>query len=230
MGYRDQIISLANDAVRDPAHAQSYSQAILETIARWRESEGSAAAPTGYLYAGAHNWIARVRRLEVEITPEEAAQPTFAAAQGVPITTSAQEQTVDIRTPFDGFVYAVSGSAVINNDAGQAALVDYEDLFAEGASLNAATESRDLFSCSWGLDGDVNFSTDGHRKLMFPGAVTVGTRLVPRRMAWTLRRNQTINVRFRSMMNVILRRPTPEATLQTIDAQITYHVINLETP
>lgn len=222
-GYRETIIQLASDAVSDPAHAQSYAQTILSQIAEWRANEGDARAPTGYLYAGAHTWIARQRNLAVEILPEEAEANNLPPAVGVQIFESGNQNSVDIRTPFDGFIYAVTGAATI---------IPQEEGESEFLIFSTSTDGRDLFSVEWGLDGQVTFVTDGFRRLMFPAAVSVGDRLVPRSMAWTLRRNQTINVRFRNLINAFLPRleSIEDESRPLLDCQIEFHVINVDSP
>ena len=182
--------------------------------------ENGASAPTGYLYAGAHNFTARTRQLAVEPLPEDAIP---GGPPGVPIFTT-NTGAIDIRVPFDSFIYAVSGYAIPDGSVE----ADLESFLL----LPTAVDGRDLFSVEWGLDGQVTFMTDGHRRLMFPASTCVGSRLVPRQMGWTVRRNQTINVRFRSLVNAITTADiwAEEEFPVLAEAGITFHVVNVGAP
>jgi len=220
MSLRDLLIEASARAVREPQHAPHWSRVILETLTAMEALENGASAPTGYLYAGAHNFTARTRQLAVEPLPEDAIP---GGPPGVPINTT-NSGAIDIRVPFDSFIYGVSGYALPAFDS-------QGDLDA-ALLLTTATDGRDLFSVEWGLDGQVTFMTDGHNRLMFPASTCVGTRLVPRQMGWAVRRNQTINVRFRSLVNAITTAEIwdEEQFPLIAEAGITFHVVNTGAP
>ena len=223
---RDLLIEASQRAVAEPQHAAHWSRVILETLSAMERLENGAAAPTGYLYAGAHNFTARTRRLAVEPLPEDAAQ---AGVPGVPITTT-NSGAVDIRVPFDSFIYAVSGYAIPDFGSGEEPGENAESALL----LPTAADGRDLFSVEWGLDGQVTYMTDGHNRLMFPASTCVGSRLVPRMMGWAVRRQQTINVRFRSLINAITTSEIwgglDDGFPLIAEAGITFHVVNVGAP
>ena len=217
---RDLLIEASQRAVSEPQHAAHWSRVILETLTAMERLEDGAQAPTGYLYAGAHNFTARTRQLAVEPLPEDA---ILGGPPGVPIFTT-NTGAVDIRVPFDSFIYAVSGYAL----PAMTVVGDLESVIL----LPTAVDGRDLFSVEWGLDGQVTFMTDGHRRMMFPASTCVGSRLVPRMMGWAVRRNQTINVRFRSLVNAITTSDIWENDEFPLlaEAGITFHVVNTGAP
>lgn len=224
---RDLLTEASQRAVSEPQHAAHWSRVVLETLNAMERLENGATAPTGYLYAGAHSFTAKTRQLAVEPLPEDAVP---GGPPGVPITQT-NAGAVDIRVPFDSFIYAVSGYA----------LPDFS--FSDGESLDemltapTAADGRDLFSVEWGIDGQVTFMTDGHRRLMFPASVCVGSRMVPRMMGWAVRRNQTINVRFRNLANAIASaaawdgpQPPADPFPQLAECGVTFHVVNVGAP
>lgn len=225
MNHRAILQGLAAEAVRDPAHASAYARAVLDELERWRASDGEPLEPPGYLYAGARSLIAQVERLPVEPLPEEPI--AFGGGpNAVPITTT-NNAAIQIKMPVDVFIYGVAGycrpDVLLNDDNEQEADA------AELGGLSAAAECRDFFSVAWDIDGETSFSTDGEGRIMTPAAAVVGTRERPRALAWKLRRDQTIGVRFRNIWNAILPRDVevfPAAP--TITAGIVFYAVNLE--
>jgi hypothetical protein len=184
---RSHWLQLARLAVENPSFARPVA-ALLKDQMRAAAANGGD-VPAGYIYHGSRHWIAQVEDLPVEPLPPDngAVKITDTGNEGIPI-----------RVPYDSLILGVMGWA-------------FPDLFANGDEEGGpgvsqfapcAQDGRDLFSVDWGLDGQVNFTTDGNRRLMAPASLTVGTRQRPRPMAWTLRRNQNILVRFRNLMNV----------------------------
>lgn len=212
---RELWSKLASEAARDPSRASQLAGVLLDRI----DTEGRTGdvAPEGYLYAGAHTFIARVRDLEVEPLP------TLQNPKAVPIwDTSSNPQIIKI--PFDSWIYAVGGWA-----RAQVPVVDGEPKFL-GALASGAWGNRDLFSLEWGLDGQVWFMTDGRGRKMVPASVAVGTRDRPRRMSWTVRRNQVIQVRFRNLFNAIAPSLPADEMPKLAEAAIAFYAVNLEAP
>lgn len=179
-----------------------------------KEEDRSIESPPGYLYAGAHEFRARVRDLAPEPLPP--------AVGGVPIFTTGKSEITQIKLPFDCFIYEVYGSALPDLSTAQ----DANDLLA-GMVFPTALEGRDLFTVDWDLDSHTSYSTDGRQRMMYPASVTVGTRLVPRPMAWMLKRNQRINVRFRSLLNAIV----PSGSFVNLsECGITFAAVNMNDP
>lgn len=215
MGAREQLAAAAARALDNPQHAPAVAREILGLI---DQMPGNADVPSDYVYAGAHTWTARIRNLAVENLPED-------TPAGSPIWSTTNE-AVPIRVPFDALIQGVSGFA----------LPQIEDESRIGATLGAAQaqDGRDLFAVSWDIDGQTSFVTDGRAPRLVPAACVVGTARNPRAMGWTIRRNQTINVRFRNLMNAIASTAAWEANELSVpllaEASITFHVLNLGAP
>ena len=214
---------LAEQAARDPSRASQIARVLLDRI----NTEGRTGdrAPQGYLYAGAETLIARTRDLDVE-TMQTDSEPT-----GVPIWTSTRA-AIPIKIPFDCWIYAVAGWAVTRSPTFVTELgVPGAPLINLGQAAPTAADGRDLFTVDWELDGKSGFSTDGRKRMMLPASVTVGSRLIPRQMSWTLRRNQVIGVRFRNLWNAIVHTmPSGVAPPVLAEAAIAFYAVNLEAP
>lgn len=209
---------LATEAARDPSRASQIAGVLLDRI----DTEGRTGdrAPEGYLYAGAHTFIARMRDLEVEPLPD------LNNPKRVPIYDTANPVQV-IKLPFDAWIYGVAGWSLTRSP-----VIEGEGL-AIGGLASTAWDDRDLFSIEWGLDGQVWFMTDGRGRKMVPASVAVGTREVPRRMSWTLRRNQVIQVRFRNLWNAVVpswpvNPPNPVPFPVLAEAAVAFYAVNLE--
>lgn len=218
---RAQLEALADEAARDPSRAAVIARHIADLI-RSEEARGDRSLPYGYIYQGAYQWLAQVDELEPEPLP------TPETPKAAPID-STQNEGVEIRIPFDCLIMGVAGWAQPITRLAQ---------FNNDIRINAAVgvgfhDGRGLFTCDWELDGRTSFTTTGNRQLMVPAAVTVGTRLRPRPLAWTLRRNQVISVRFRNLMNVWIGRienNPDEYTPPNIAAAVAFYALNLEAP
>lgn len=215
---RQTWVSLANQAARDPSRASQIAKVLLDKI----DTEGRTAdvAPDGYLYAGADTFIARTRNLVVESLQSQS-NPT-----GVPIWTSAAA-AIPIKIPFDCWIYGVAGWAQTQTPVTGTSQLTAHPNVATSAPLCA--DGRDLFACDLGLDGLITFGTDGRGAKMLPASSIVGTRLRPRRMSWTLRRNQVINVRFRNLWNAIV--PAMPAGVEfpvLAEAAVAFYVVDTE--
>lgn len=220
---REAALSLALDAARDPSQAARIAAWIAESL-RAEQAAGEGAHPPGYLYAGAHRWIARVENLATEPLPPTPGAP--------PITSSANEP-VEIRTSFDALIIGVSGFGVLTpQPRGLNVPITAADL-AVAELLSCARDGRDLFTVEYGLDGQITFGTDGRRQQMYPASVVVGDGPRPRALAWTVRRNQIITVRFRNISNVITSQiaasPIGPPDLR-LTAEVAFHVVNMERP
>jgi hypothetical protein len=214
---RELWLSLAAEAARDPSQASRIAGWLSEELRRAR-AEGEASPVPGYLYAGAHRWIARVAGLETEPLP-----PT----PGAPPITGSSNEPIEIKTSFDGFIFGVSGWAVATPKGDDQGEIDPADLeLAE--LLSCARDGRDLFSVELGLDGQITFGTDGRVRLMQPASVVMGAGLSPRALGWTVRRNQIITTRFRNLTNIITENLAVPSDRFLLTAEVTYHVINME--
>jgi hypothetical protein len=220
---RDTWLAIANEAARDPSRAGRLNAFLLDLV-REAKKNGGDATPPGYLYSAAHQWVVRVRGLDPEPLP------TAAFPGRTPITASALD-AVPLRTPFTALIIGVCGWALPQASPDAQGVVDVGQQIVS-QFLSTAGAGRDLFSVSFGLDGQVTFGTDGRDVRMFPASTVVGTRLVPRQMAWTVRRNQTIQVKFRNITNVPLEDTTALQTtpIRLAEAAVNFFALNLERP
>lgn len=207
--------SIADEAARDPSRAAPLARYLAELL-RGAQQSRDGRQPNGYVYAGAHTWIAEREDLAVEpLPPPETA---------VGITSSATPR-IPIKVPFDALVMGVAGWCI----------PDFRQITSEGggnlalAALSQSADYRDFFSVRWGLDGEVWFGTDGEQDLMAPAAVVVGSRRSPRPLAWTVRRNQRIMVQFRNILNAYQVPSTP-TTPNLRRVALAFYVLNLEAP
>lgn len=216
MMTRDQLIALALEGERDPSRASTIAKWICDEL-RQQAKQGGTSTPPGYIYAGAQEWIVTANNLAVE------------SLTTVPLSTSLNEY-IPLRVPFDALILGVQGWAEPLSTPGEGSAPVNQQFLA--ASLPSAEDSRDLFSVSIGIDGQVSFGTDGNRQLMFPASVVVGTRLHPRPMAWTVRRNQLIQAKFRNISNVYLDGVDPQVMAAVVlrSASIGFSVLNLGSP
>lgn len=209
---REILLALAAEAARDPSRAARIAEYIADICREADKSEGQ--IPLGYLYAGAHKLLAIAENLAIEtLEPAEG---------GTPITTTAN-RPIQIRIPFDVLIIGVGGWAEPNwrgiaaGDGGVAF-----------ALPSQAPDYLDTFSTDFQLDGATSFTTDGDDRLMAPAAVTVGTQRRPRPMAWTLRRNQLIAVRFRNILNAFSSAGALGFQLRRVG--LCFYALNLEAP
>lgn len=212
---RNSLIALATEAARDPSRASRLAAWIADEL-RQQKAAGETATPPGYLYQGAFEWIITARDLPVE------------PLTGGPPITGSSNPYIPLRVPFDGLIIGMSGWA----SARPVAPDNDEALVA--AELASAEDGRDLFSVSIAIDGQASFGTDGHDQLMFPASCVLGTRLHPRAMAWTVRRNQVLQAKFRNITNVYLdgvggEDPTLEQLIVG-QACVGFTVLNLGSP
>jgi hypothetical protein len=211
---RQQLVALALEGDRDPSRSSRIAAWIADELRR-QAAAGETAVPDGYLYQGSFEWVITAQNVAVE------------SLSTVPLTSSLNP-FLPLRVPFDGLVIGVQGWAEPASTPGEAAL---NQQFV-AANLASAEDSRDLFSVVLGLDGQVQFGTDGNEPLMFPASVVLGTRTHPRPMAWTLRRNQLLQAKVRNITNVPLDGVDPAVMspviLKTIN--IGFTVLNLGSP
>lgn len=216
---QDRLRRMAREALDDPSRASDIARAALMAIDS--ESRRANVAPTGYTYAGAHTWVAEVRDLAVEPLPSA---PNVVGEPGVPIWNTAN-QPIPIRVPFDSWVYGVASWAVL----GGSTSIDGPVL---PAFAPTCAEGRDLVAVDWAIDGMEGFVTDGERRMVVPSSVICGTRNNPRMLSWTVQRNQTIQVRFRNLINAfLLPSENPEFVFPKISiAAVAFYAVNLEMP
>jgi hypothetical protein len=213
------IQTLANEAARDPSRAARLAGIIADGLRQIAE-QGETAVPDGYLYAPAQTWIVLTNDLDPEPTPPD----------GGPALTTSGNPPVIFKVPFDALITGVAGWSipVAQPIADETTITLAQQQAA--AQLSNAKDCRDLFSMSMQLDGQTIFGTDGFSPLMFPASVVVGSRRRPRQMAWTLRRNQTIGIRFRNLTNVPLEGIS-EGTFGPVrlaTAAVAFYALNLE--
>ncbi len=221
---RSALLALVDQAARDPSGARR----LLDMAAVMVEEGlrgGEFAMPPGYIYAGAHSWIAEFGDVVPEPLPVVGATPpTRDPLSG----TSNQAQPIEV--PFDALILGVSGwaSPVIPDDATTNAQVS--GLLA----MSGQAEGRDLFSVQWDLDGSTDYVTDGRVSLLEPAAIVVGTRTRPRALGWLVRRNDTINVTVRNLTNVVAPfawyDQQPEPFGWALHINVCFHALNLERP
>lgn len=217
---REQWKRLAQQAARDPSRASQIAGILLERVQT--ESRTNGMAPEGYLLHGAHTFEARARDVQVE-----AIQTLADPNAGVPIWQT-NNQAIPIKLPFDSLIIGAAGWASTRIP------VDGDGVVIPGfvTGVPLAKDGRDLFSVQWELDGQVSFVTDGRAPRLQMASNVVGTRRIPRMMAWTLRRNQTIGVKVRNLWNAILSTlPTNVDDFPVLaEATIAFYAINLEQP
>lgn len=214
---RQKLLRLASEALADPSRAQDYARDALLEIDRMQARRD--VAPEGYVYAGAHTWIAQVDQLVVEPLPSGPNDRT-----GVPIWTTSNEP-IPIRVPFDAWIFGVAAWAIVVPPAG-------EENPWSGAFpfLSTALEGRQIFTTDWDTDGQNARSSDGIRRMMAPASSVCGTRRRPRALSWRLQRNQQINVRFRSMLNAIVTDVGEAGYIPITRAAVAFYAVNLERP
>lgn len=221
---RAALLALVDQAARDPSGARrllDQAGAMVEAALR----DGDYTMPPGYIYSGAHTWIAEFGDVAPEPLPVAGATPPTR----VPLTGSSNG-AVPIEVPFDALILGVSGwaSPVIPDDAATNAQVS--GLLA----MSAQAEGRDLFAVQWDLDGNTHYVTDGRTSLLEPAAVVVGTRTRPRALGWLVHRNDTIDVQVRNLTNVVAPfawfDQQPEPFGWALDIFVGFHALNLERP
>lgn len=208
---REILLSLASEAARDPSRAAPIARYMAELLKEAENSEGQ--IPLGYLYAGAHKFLAIAEDVAVEPLLEPGSAPI----------TNTRNLPIEIRIPFDVLIIGVAGWAMLDwtQRDSVAAVVN-------AAGTSQAVDFRDFFAVDWELDGRVSFTTDGRQRLMTPAAVSVGTQLRPRALAWTLRRNQVISVRFRNLINAFTGVDVDNPNLRRVS--LAFYALNLEAP
>lgn len=216
---REILRSLADEAARDPSRAAPIARYLADLLKQAEESEGRT-TPPGYVYAGAHSWSALVDDLAIEPLP------TLAAPNAAPIFSTFNEPTI-VKVPFDALVIGVSSWGFPKTPVP----LPGNEAIAVSLLSSCAWEGRDLFSVDWELDGKTAFSSDGRRRMMTPACVATGSRKRPRPMAWTLRRNQRIGVRFRNIMNAMFEG-VPDEIYEPplLRVGLTFHALNLDQP
>jgi hypothetical protein len=211
---RQQLVALATEGARDPSRASRIAAWIADELRR-QAAAGETAVPDGYLYQGAFEWVVTAQNVAVE--------PLSTVA-----LTNSLNPYIPLRVPFDGLIIGMQGWAEPASTPGEAAL--NQQFIA--AYLASADDSRDLFSVSIAIDGQASFGTDGNDQLMFPASVVVGSRLHPRPMAWTVRRNQLLQVKVRNITNVPLDGVDPSVMAPVIlkTVNVGFSVLNLGSP
>jgi hypothetical protein len=219
---REAILALANEAARDPSRAARLAGLIADELAAIDGQGPLSRAPAGYFYAPAHSWLIQAQNLAVE------ALPTAQNPQAQPITSTANV-AVPLRVPFDAII--LGGAAWAEPTAQPLAPATTtsigEVLFVN--SIGTAIDNRDLFAMQLGIDGQTWFSSDGRDPMLFPASTMLGSRREPRSMAWTVRRNSIIQVKFRNVTNVPLDGVTTLAP-PLLSCACAFYALNLEAP
>ena len=221
---REAILALANEAARDPSRAARLASLIADELAAEDGGGPLSRAPSGYFYAPAHSWLIQAQGLAVEPLP------TPQNPQAQPITQTSNV-AIPLRVPFDAILL---GGAAWAQPTAQPALnaqtVTLDDV-ALTSVLSNAIDGRDLFSMQIGIDGQTWFSSDGRDPMMFPASTIMGSRRMPRVMAWTVRRNSIIQCKFRNVCNVPLDGTDPAAvTPPLLSCAVAFYALNLESP
>jgi hypothetical protein len=213
---------LATEIARDPSRASRLCSYLAEVIQEEIDA-GAAGHPPGYIYAPGHQWIVKV----IDLDPEPL--PTTDVPNAAPITSSFAP-AIPFRVPFDALLLGVSGWALPEPTPIDGVIS--VNALAAAQQLSSAADGRDLFTTSIGLDGQITFGTDGRDQLMFPASTVVGTRLRPRVLGWTVRRQQILQVKFRNITNAPLGGVASSvvAPLRLSEASLNFHALNLEMP
>jgi hypothetical protein len=223
MPNRSALLALVDEAARDPSAARRLLE-LAATMLRNEAQRGAYAEPPGYIYAGAHTWIATFENLPPEPLPT-AADPVPGR---LPLTNTANAAQV-VEVPFDALILGVSGWAASEIDETRA-LDDTEGILL----MSSNPEGRDLFAVEWNLNARLYYSTDGKNNLLEPAAAVLGTRTRPRPLGWLVQRNDEINVRCRNTTNVAVPfafyDQQPEPYGWPITVEVGFHVLNLERP
>lgn len=220
---RSALLALADEAARDPSGSRRLLE-LASSMLQQQMQRGDYAMPTGYIYAGAHTWIASFE----QVLPEPLPDATDPVPGRNDLTNTANGAQI-IEVPFDALILGVSGWASPSIDT---TLSDSEQ---EGVLLMSTNpEGRDLFSVDWNLNGKVYYSTDGRVDLMQPAAAVLGTRTLPRSLGWVVQRNARINVRVRNVTNVAAPfaffGQQAEPFGWPINVGVGFHALNLERP
>jgi hypothetical protein len=221
---RDAILALANEAARDPSRAARLASLIADELAAEDGGGPLSRAPAAYFYAPAHQWLIQAQGLVVEPLP------TDQNPQAMPITQTANV-AIPLRVPFDAILL---GGAAWSQPTAQpvqnATTVSLGDV-TNANGLSNSIDGRDLFSLQIGIDGQTWFSSDGRDPMLFPASTIMGSRLRPRAMAWTVRRNSIIQAKFRNVCNVPLDGvPTTAITPPVLSCAVAFYALNLEAP
>ncbi|MHC4218180.1 MAG: hypothetical protein ACYSU7_06945, partial [Planctomycetota bacterium] len=163
---RAALLALVDEAARDPSGARR----LLELAGAMLHQEmqaGEFAMPAGYIYAGAHTWIASFDDIDPEPLPT-AGDPV---PQRDPLTNTANPPQI-IEVPFDGLILGISGWAAPIIDSANLSDNEQRSLLL----FNTNDDGRDLFSLDWNLNGKIYHVTDGRVDLMEPATALVGTR------------------------------------------------------
>jgi len=186
---RPRLLALVDQAAEDPSSARRLLQEAQVLVDQELRTERL--PPDGYVYAGAETLIAKFDRVQVEPLPDED------NPQIRPLSQTSNDPR-EIKIPFDFLAEGVSAWAI-------PILPTWADISElKGiAEMGANTDGRDLFSLSWGLDGDNLYTSDGWRSHLEPAASLVGPRRRPRPLCWQLTRGRIINVWVRNLTNAL---------------------------
>jgi len=220
MQNRSTLLALVDRAARDPSSARR----LVELAAQMVDDElarGPTAAPEGYVYAGAHTFVAPFEN----VLPEPAPEADDPLTRPLHATTNSPFPLV---VPFDCLIIGVSGWATPRIPSGLDASQMNAILY---AGVN--TDGRDLFSVGWCTEGGRNYQTDGRESLVEPAALIVGPRRNPRPLAWTPQRGTLINVYTRNLTNIAIPSLFYEGQTYAgwpLAISVEFHAVNLETP
>jgi hypothetical protein len=219
------LLALVDEAARDPSGARRLLELASAMVSEEIRAGSDYAMPPGYIYEGAHTWIAPFEQVQPEPLPEAGA--TVPARD--PLTNTANPPQ-PIEVPFDALIMGVMGWAVPELPEE----LDTADEVTAGLLLSTDPEGRDLFSVDWNLDGKLYYVTDGRVDLMQPATTVLGTRTRPRALGWVVRRNSRINVRVRNLTNVVAPWPWYEGQEEPygwpINVSVGFSALNLERP
>ena len=216
---RAALLALADQAARDPSRARRLLE-LADAMVAGEIKQGEGTMPAGYIYAGAHHFVATFEEVEPEPLPSDTG-PTLELT-----ATANAPQT--IRIPFDCLIMGASGWA--------APEVPRELTTAEKNGLlmiGGDPSGRDLFSVAWAVEGERFFATDGRNSLLEPAPALLGTREHPRQMAWKLQRGTILQVYVKNLTNVAVPftfYEQQDAAGWPIAVAVTFHALNLELP
>lgn len=213
---REHLLKLASAMQADPSKAPAIARLINSQL----PDENGGLAPPGYVYHGAHKLVSRVENLEVADL-SEGSPPLLDPGGSVP--------SDPIKVPFDCIIFGVGGRASPAADAEDPQAFQVQ----QSLTPELGEEGRDLFACSWRLDGVEAFATDGRDPLLSPAFLATGTQEHPRALYWEVQRNQRIVVSYKNILSAwygpidVLPQ---DFALPPINAEVVFYCLNIEAP
>jgi hypothetical protein len=211
---------------RDPTRAPTLA-IDAANIARTAELAGGD-VPEGYIYSGAHT---------IELSADNVAvEPLSPEVDGGLSPTQTGNREISVKAPFDCLMMGLAGWAEIVSvgEDGEVETITVAQIIRDNLRSNrTVADRRDMFAVELGIDGTTWLCTDGNDRLLWPATCVVGSRLSPRPLAWTVRRNQKLNMRVRNLSNLASAHDEEledEVPPPRLNIRVAYYALNLEPP